>query len=58
LKEFQKHGPEIAGYVTAKPVTTRKSKGTKFMEKQGMRDKIKCTAKIKINGISLTLRAD
>jgi hypothetical protein len=28
------------------------------MKKQGMRDKVKCTAKIKINGIILILTAD
>jgi hypothetical protein len=29
---------------------------TNFMEKNRMRDRVKCTAKVKVNGIKLTLR--
>jgi hypothetical protein len=46
-------GPSV-GCVTA----TRKSKSTNFTKKQGIRDKVKCTAKIETDGISLLLRAN
>jgi hypothetical protein len=39
-------------------ITTRNSKSAGLMKKQGMRDKVKSTAKIEINGITLTLGAN
>jgi hypothetical protein len=48
------------GLVTMKHIyiTTRKSKSVKLMKKWVVRKKVKCIAKIKINCISLTLKAD
>jgi hypothetical protein len=46
--------------VASKPVyiAARKPKCTKLVKKKRLLDKVKCIAKIKINGISLSLRAN
>lgn len=48
------------GQVTVKLVyaTTRKSEGTKHMKYQDVGNEVKSRGQIKINGITLTLRAD
>jgi hypothetical protein len=61
-KKYQKHGPEISGWIgNAKPVyiATRKPKSTKLMKKKKrMWDKIEGIAQIKVSGISLSLRVN
>jgi hypothetical protein len=46
--------------ITAKPVSiaTGKPKDTELMQKKRVRDKVESLAQIKVNGISLPLRAD
>jgi hypothetical protein len=54
LKEFCKHGPH---YLLVH-ITTREPGSTKLVKKQVMWDMVKCSGKIKINGINLMLRAN
>jgi hypothetical protein len=46
--------------ITAKPVymATGKPKGTELKQKKRVRDKVESVAQIKVNGISLPMRAD
>jgi hypothetical protein len=47
------------GYVPVEPTyITTVSKSTNLMKKQGVRDKVKCTAKTKINDVRFKPRAD
>jgi hypothetical protein len=62
-KEFQKHDLENVcwvWYVTENIIyrTTIKSGSAKIIKEQDMRNKVKCSATIKANGISLTPKAE